>query len=270
MNTRFLHQYGPWAVVTGASDGIGRAFATELASRGFNLVLSARRHSELDHLAESLRSRFGGRYLVVAGDLTERVVVEALLERTRDLDVGLCIPAAGFGTSGELRDANLKTEHNMLHLNCGVVLTLAHAFSRRLAARGRGGLILMSSLLAFQGVPRAAHYAATKAYVQTLGEGLRLELRAHGVNVLLSAPGPIQTGFAARANMQMGFAQPPELVARQSLAALGRTTVRPGWLSKLLEYSMTGLPRWLRSKILAIVMRGMTRHQAVAAMGSQP
>jgi short-subunit dehydrogenase len=129
-----------------------------------------------------------------------------------------------------------------------------------MVARGRGGLVLMSSLLAFQGVPRAANYAATKAYIQSLAEGLRKELAPHGVDVIASAPGPIHSGFARRAGMSMSMGQRPSAVARTTLLALGRrATVRPGWLSKLLELSLAFLPRRGRSWILARVMAGMTR-----------
>lgn len=103
--------------------------------------------------------------------------------------------------------------------------------------------------MAFQGVPRAAHYAATKAYIQSLAEGLHVELAPLGVDVIASAPGPIHSGFAERANMQMGLALQPEEVAPGTLVALGRKmTVRPGWLSKFLETALT-LPRALRVRM---------------------
>ena len=117
----------------------------------------------------------------------------------------------------------------MLDVNCRAMLVMAHHYGKRFVDRGRGGMVLMSSLLAFQGVPKAAHYAATKAYVQSLAEGLRLELGPHGVDVVASAPGPVRSGFAERADMVMGTAVTPETVARGTLAALGSAgTVRPG------------------------------------------
>ena len=121
----------------------------------------------------------------------------------------------------------------------------------------------MSSLLAWQGVPRAANYAATKAYVQPLAEGLRIELGPVGVDVVACAPGPIASGFADRAGMVMSGAAPARVVAQETLAALGRWgTVRPGLLSKLLEWSLAFLPRWGRVRMLALVMGGMTKHRS--------
>jgi short-subunit dehydrogenase len=118
----------------------------------------------------------------------------------------------------------------------------------------------MSSIVGFQGTPNAAHYAATKAYVQTLAEALHVELAPLGVDVLASAPGPTASGFAARARMQMRVALEPEDVARSTLEALGRTsTVLPGALSKLLAYSLVQLPQWARVRIMGRVMDGMTR-----------
>ncbi len=258
----FRDRYGPWAVVTGASDGIGREFARELAARKFDLVLVARRGAVLQALAGELSAEHGVNCRLIAADLATAEGKRALIESTATLDVGLYIAAAGFGTSGEFIDAHLGEEQQMLAVNCAAVLEQSWHFARRFVARGRGGLVLMSSLLAFQGTPRAANYAATKAYIQTLAEGLRVELKPHGVDVIASAPGPIHSGFAARANMQMSMALAPVAVARTTLDALGhRATVRPGWLSKLLELSLAPLPRQSRVAILAKVMAGMTAHQ---------
>jgi short-subunit dehydrogenase len=120
----------------------------------------------------------------------------------------------------------------------------------------------MSSLVAFQGVPKAATYAATKAFVQTFAEGLRAELETHGVDVLASAPGPVRSGFEARADMKMSVALSPPVVARATIEALGRKgTVRPGFLSKGLEASLAPLPRRARVRMMGMVMGGMTKHQ---------
>jgi short-subunit dehydrogenase len=226
-------------VVTGASDGIGRAFADHLGDRGFSLVLVARRATVLEAVAQELARRHGARPITVAADLGTTAGRAALRAATADLDVGLLIAAAGFGTSGALVEASLADEEAMLAVNCGAVLAQIHDFGSRFAARGRGGLVLLSSIVAFQGVPRAAHYAATKAYVQTLAEGLARELQPRGVDVLACAPGPVRSGFAARARMELGATVAPETVAREAMATLGRrTTVHPRGLSKVLVGSL--------------------------------
>ncbi|MEM9291088.1 MAG: SDR family oxidoreductase [Acidobacteriota bacterium] len=259
---RFTARYGPWAVITGASDGIGREIARSAAARGSNVVLVARRQDRLEALAQELQSTHDVEARVIAVDLTETSGVERVLRETGGLDVGLLAAGAGFGTSGPFVDVPLEDERTMLELNCGAVLSLTHHFARRFVDRGRGGIVLLSSIVAFQGVPRAAHYAATKAWVQTLAEGLRRELAPSGVDVVASAPGPVASGFAERANMQIGAALKPELVGAATLDALGRsTTVRPGWLSKLLGYSLATLPRFGRTLVMSAVMGGMTKHQ---------
>jgi len=258
-----LRRYGPWAVVTGASDGIGRAFANRLAGQGINLVLVARREEVLTALANELSREHGVETMVAAADLRERRSVDALIARTESLDVGLLVAAAGFGGSGRFIDAELETELDMIDVNCRAVAALSHHFGARFARQRRGGIILLSSIVAFQGVARAANYAATKAYVQSLAEGLRVELSPFGVEVLASAPGPVRSGFASRAQMIMGTAVEPETVARRSLAALGKTgTTRPGFLSKLLGWSLALLPRGMRVRVMSTIMGGMTSHRS--------
>lgn len=261
----WLARYGPWAVVTGASDGIGRAFAKQLAARGAHVILVARRAEVLEQLAATLRAEHGVQVQVVACDLGTAHGVQQVVDATAAIDVGLVVNAAGFGTSGPLSSSNLAAELSMIDVNCRAVCALSHAFSARLAQRGRGGLVLLSSLLAFQGVPRAANYAATKAWVQTFAEGLGRELAPAGVDVVACAPGPVQSSFADRAHMVMGRADSPDDVARGTLSSLsGGGTVRPGFLAKFLEASLSFLPRWGRVRALGVVMAGMTRHQDAA------
>ncbi|MEM1248181.1 MAG: SDR family oxidoreductase [Acidobacteriota bacterium] len=258
-----LDDYGPWALVTGASEGIGKALARELAAQGLSLVLVARRGERLQELANELRRDRRVETLVLALDLARPEAIVELDEATRSLDVGLVVAAAGFGSSGSFLDSELDNEIDMLNVNCRAALEMSHVFGQRLRERGRGGLILMSSLLAFQGVPRASNYAATKAYIQSLAEALHIELAPHGVDVVASAPGPVRSGFAERADMTMSMTSSPEAVAKGTLRALGRrTTVRPGALSKALEWSLKTLPRPGRVRILQQVMRGMTQESA--------
>lgn len=249
---------GPVALVTGASDGIGEAFARELAARGIDLALVARRRARLDVLASELTAAHGTSAHVLAADLGRTDEVERVISETRHLDIGLLVAAAGFGTSGAFLDSPIEAELEMVDVNCRAVVALTHAIGRRLVARGRGGIVLFSSIVAFQGVPRQAGYAATKAFIQSFAEGLRTELRSSGVDVLSVAPGPVASGFAARANMRMGATDSSSAVAAATLAALGRrTTVSPGRLGKVLGYSLSALPRWGRVRVMTEIMKGM-------------
>lgn len=257
---RRLHsRYGAWAVVTGASSGIGKEMALQLAEARLNLVLVARSQDLLEAMATDLGDRYGIDTRVVRLDLAVETGVDTLGAITQDLDVGLLVVAAGFGTSGLFIDSHLDQEMAMLNVNCRALLGLSWYFGQRFAKRGRGGMVLMSSIVGFQGMPFAAHYAATKAYVQTLAEALYVELAPMGVDVIASAPGPTKSGFADRAGMKMGKVLAPGDVAQATLEALGRkSTVLPGLLSKLLTYSLVPLPRWARVRIMGSVMESMT------------
>ena len=260
----YLKKYGPWALVTGASDGIGNELAKELAAIGFNLVIVARRESLLQEQAEKLIKKYGVDVIPFSADLSKSDDIELINRKTEKIDIGLFIASAGFGTSGNFINSSINNELNMIDVNCRALAQQSHEFARRFVKRGRGGIILLSSILAFQGVPRSANYSATKAYVQTLVEGLYSELKPLKVDVLAAAPGPVKTGFANRSDMNTSMAQNPQTVARATLKALGmKRTVIPGWLSKLLGYSLATSPRWGRIKILTQVMKDMTKHQAI-------
>lgn len=253
-----LQRFGPWAVITGASDGIGRAVAVEAAAGGLNLVLVARRAGPLDALAADLQRCHGIRCQVVPLDLGRPDAMPRLAAATADLEVGLLVAAAGFGSAGPLLEQSPDGEVEMVAVNCTAVLEQCLHFGARMAPRRRGGVVLLSSVVAFHGTPWSANYAASKAYVQSLAEGLRREWAGHGVDVIACAPGPVASGFAQRAGMTMAQSVRPEVVARQTLAALGRQgTVRPGALSKLLGWSLAAAPRPLRVAIMGRIMRGM-------------
>lgn len=258
-------RYGPWALITGASDGIGRAMAHEAAERGLNLVLVARRADRLRDTARDLSDRFGTQSRIISGDLADPNFVALLIGETASLDIGLFVPAAGFGTAGALIDIDPANDIAMVDVNCRAVLQLTHAFARRMATRGSGGIIFFSSIVAFQGTAHAANYAATKGYIQLLAEGLRRELKLLGIDVLACAPGPVATGFAARSNLRMGRAENPLVVARETMQALGQQAiVRPGPLAKLLTYALATLPRGPRGAIMSSIMGGMTSHHQQA------
>ena len=256
---RLRDKYGPWAVVTGASSGIGRYIALQLAEAGINLVLVARRRGPMEEIAGASPAETR----IIEADLGRDEEIERVLAETGKLDVGMLVASAGFGTSGAFIESPLRAELDMLQVNCRALVTMTHHFARRFTKRGRGGLVLLSSLVGFQGVPFAAHYAATKAYVQSLAEGLHVELAPLGVDVLAAAPGPTHSGFADRAGMTMGMAIRSEDVARPTLQALGRTaTVMPGLLTKFLMGSLASLPRRGKVRVMGKVMRGMTNHGA--------
>ena len=259
---RLNTKYGEWAIVTGASSGIGLELATLLATAGFNLVINSRHLDKLQEVEKQLKANSNIQIKIVASDVSDKEGIQKIIQATEALNVGLLVVSAGFGTTGNFIDSSLHNEINMLSVNCEALLSLTHYYSQQFVKQKRGGIILMSSMVAFQGTPYAANYAATKAYVQTLAEALAVELKPHNVDVLAAAPGPVESGFSLRANMKMSMSLTPQQICVPILKALGRkTTVLPGLLTKILVYSLRTVPRWGKVKIMAKVMGGMTKHQ---------
>jgi creatinine amidohydrolase len=171
-------RFGPIALITGASDGIGRAFAVELAEHGFDLILVARRDAVLQELALDLGTRFGVNVRAVAVDLSDPGAVPQLMSLTDSTHVGLVVAAAGFGSIGPFLDQDVASEINMVDLNCRSVVELSYGFGQRMAAQKRGGIVLFGSLVGFNGAPLSATYAATKGFVQSFAEGIAAEIGA--------------------------------------------------------------------------------------------
>lgn len=147
----------------------------------------------------------------------------------------------------------------MLQVNVTSLMALTHHFAKKMSQRGHGGIVLIASMLGFHGAPYSANYAATKAYVLSLGEALAVELKTSGVDVLVSSPGPTSTGFAKRASMNLGNTMTAESVAANTLAALGRkSAVLPGGLTKVLRGSLSSLPRYFQIRMIGKIMKGFT------------
>lgn len=260
---RLKTTYGNWALITGATSGIGKELATTLAQAGFNLVITGRRKELLNSLSTEMFDAYQVETIPIPGDLSEKESVASLLKETSHLNIGIVILNAGFGTSGQFIHADIETELNLIDLNCKSVIQMSHHFANKMIEESRkGAIVLLSSMVAFQGVPNAANYAASKAYVQSLGEAMARELKPSGVDVLCAAPGPVASGFSERANMQMGMSLSPEDIATPILKAIGKkTTLLPGFLTKFLVYNLRMLPRWGKVRIMEKVMAGFTQHQ---------
>jgi uncharacterized protein len=234
--------YGGAALITGASSGIGAEFAHQLADAGFDLILVARRQNRLEALSQDLHARTGVRVTVVATDLAAPGAVDDLIERTANLDIGLVVANAGTMVVGAFADNDYLAETATVQLNTVAVMQLTHRYSQRMTRRGRGALILVSSLVGQFAAPYSANYAATKAYVSALGLALHSELKPAGVDVLTLAPGPTDTegmtttdGFdASKLPMPM---MSTTAVVRVALKRLGRRSlVIPGALNRFTDF----------------------------------
>jgi short-subunit dehydrogenase len=254
----FLEKYGPWALVTGASSGIGEQFARVLAEAGFDLVLVARRTERIEKLAEELRGSHGVAVEPRTLDLCEPDFLAPLARACEGKDIGLIVSNAGIGAKGLCHEAQREQLTQVLHANCRAPLLLAHAFVPALIERGRGGLLLTASIEGFVGFPYSAAYAATKAFVTSFGEGLWGELREHGVDVLVLAPGATDTELLPKSGFDprdMAGLMSPERVARLALHRLGRGPLYvPGILNRAFVGFLSLLPRRLA---VLVAGRGM-------------
>jgi uncharacterized protein len=259
----FRSRYGPTAVVAGASEGIGAQFSIQLAERGLDLFLVARRSELLEALAARLSEQHHVRVHCLPLDLASPDAAAVIAKQTQELNVGLFIYNAAFSAIGPFWQKPLEDHLTELDVNCRTPLSLAWAMIPRLVERGRGGLILMSSLSANQGSALISHYAATKAYNRLLAEGLWEELRPLGIDVLACCPGAVSTpnynaSLKTMAN-RMARAMPPEVVVAETLAVLGRQpVVIPGRMNRLAFFVMKRLlPGETAIRLMGSVLRNM-------------
>jgi hypothetical protein len=224
---RFRSRYGPWALVAGGSLGMGAEYSRQIARAGLSVVLVAEAPDPLEPLAQSLAAEHGVETRALVIDLASTDLLAEVTAATADLEIGLLVYNAAHSVVGRFQDVPLAEKLKMIDVNCRGPLVLAHHFGQRMAERGRGGIVLVSSLSGFQGQAMVGTYAATKAFDLVLGETLWEELGEHGVDVLAFCPGATRTpNFLATRPRSGGMLSAPlmdpaETVA-EALAALGR------------------------------------------------
>ncbi len=252
----FLRKYGPWALVAGASEGIGAAFAEEIAARGLPMILLARRVEPLEALAARLRAAHGVEVRTASVDLGAPSLLDDVRRVTAGLDVGLLVYNAAVSLIGPFLEQSLDDKLRALDVNCRGPLILSDELGRAMARRGRGGIILMSSLAGTQGTPYVATYAATKAFNLVLAEGLWDELRERGVDVLACRAGATRTPAFERSKPAPGPApiMDAKPVAAQALSALGK--------------GPSMVPGAFNGAVAFLMQRVMPRRAAVATMGN--
>jgi short-subunit dehydrogenase len=249
-------------LITGASSGIGAAFARKLAKRGRNVLLVARSEDKLIALCNELGRLSGIRAQYVAMNLTEPDAATRLLEETqkRDLEIDMLINNAGFGSMGEFTRLDLARELEMIDLNVKSLVELTYKFLPPMRERRQGTIINVASTAGFQGVPFMATYAATKAFVLSFSEALWEENRRHGIRVLALCPGVTDTNFFATANIDrppMRTVQTAEEVVDAALRGLrrGKSTVISGWANFLTVEAERLFPRSFVTKVAGKALR---------------
>jgi len=243
-----LKRYGNWALVTGASSGIGLEFVRQLASHGMNLVLVARRGDVLAALAQELTREFTVEVKTISRDLSGEDAVEKLFQALSGIEIGLVVMSAGMEATGHFTKVSLDRHIQLERLNIDVPMRMARLFGEAMVIRRRGALIFISSLFGYQGVPIVANYAASKAYILSLGEALNVEMKPHGVDVLVLSPGLTDTDMPAQMPINFGkmpiTKSSPKAVVRVALRSLGKkATVVPGFINKFYAWENRLIPR---------------------------
>jgi hypothetical protein len=248
-------RYGDWALVTGASSGIGAEFARAFACDGVSLVLAARRADKLEQLAQELRGRSGVQVRCVPCDLATAAGVRGLLAAIADLEIAILVNNAGVGYVGRFHEQDPARLDAMVQLNCAAPVALTAALLPKLVARKRGALIFTGSVSGSQPLPLHALYSATKVFDNFLGESLWGELQGTGVDVLSLLPGSTETEFAASADEVPHAGASAADVVRDALDALGhQPSVINGWFNWLrANAGMRLLPR----SVLALLAKGV-------------
>jgi short-subunit dehydrogenase len=252
-----IDRFGPWALVTGASSGIGAEFARQLASAGLNVVLAARRNALLDALGQELQREFSVETRTVVVDLSDTEAAGRLHAAVEDLDVGLVVSNAGTGNPGSFLCEGRDELIRRFRLNALAHLDIAHHFSPRLARRGSGGLILGGAMGAAHGIPFMANDAGSKAFVQSFGESLHRELRRKGVHVTVLVVPPTDTAILSRfgldpATMPMKPMSPRQCVV-EALRAVQRnqSLCLPGTMNRIMSALIpVGVARIMMGKMI--------------------
>jgi len=251
------NKFGPWAVITGASSGIGKGFARQLAADGLNVVLVARRISLLEQLGAELAKEFRIGYRVIEADLSQETAIEKIADATDDLEVGLLVSNAGTGNVSKFFSTEEPEHRYILQLNAISHLSLTHYFGRKMLQRNRGGILLTGAMGAIDGVPYMANEAGTKGYIQSLGKSLHTELKGSGIHITVLITSPTDTPVFGK----LGFTkkntplQPVsvEQCVSEALSALSKNkiTVLPGLKFRIMNaLTPASLSREITGKIM--------------------
>jgi len=258
----FKSKYGPWALVTGASSGIGKEFARQLAQIGMGLVLAARRRERLDQNAQELEGKYGVKVKTVQVDLTDPDFLKTLEQATQGMEIGLLVNNAGAEIHGNFLEQDFEKNNWLVKLNIIAPMQLTHVFGRLMAARGRGGIIFTASTVAYQGTPFFANYSGTKAYILNFGEALNYEMRKKGIDVTVLSPGFTNTEMPTKMAQDMDFSnlpfKPMEVapVVETALSGLGkRASVIPGGMNRFMGFIIKRLfTRAMSTKMFGSMM----------------
>ncbi|MBL4593002.1 MAG: SDR family NAD(P)-dependent oxidoreductase [Flavobacteriales bacterium] len=261
----YYKKYGDYALITGASSGIGKEFAVQLAAKRLNLILVARRKNRLDEVAKELEVKYKIKVRTIELDLLDDKAIDTLVLQTNDLNIGLLIPNAGMEVHGDFVTNDYKAESNVVKLNTLIPMQLAHVFGSKMKTRKKGGIIFISSTFGHQSVPYFANYSASKAYILSIGQALNYELKKFGVDVTVLSPGLTKTEMVDGMK-DINFGKMPIVemkvkpVVKKGIKALGRKQATiPGTRNIFMDLmGKFTTPRWMLTNMFGfLVSRAM-------------
>lgn len=251
-----------YALITGASSGFGVDFADILAKKGKNIIITARRVENLEKVKKNIENKYPVKVIIIPADLSTLSGVKSLIDQTQSYEVDVLINNAGFGVYGFYHESSWEDLNKMIQVDITALSYLTHAFGQRMKKLGRGNILLVGSVAAFQATPTYAAYAACKSYVLSLGEALNHELKVHGVNVTVLNPGITATEFLQVSGQKTTFYQKVFMMQSYPVALTGikamfkkKAFIVPGLANKLTVFLGRFYPRKIQSYFAYLVMK---------------
>lgn len=258
--SKFKEKYGKWALVTGATSGIGKALAYQLAENGVNIILVARKEKELKSEADSLQTKYKVETKIISADLSKEEGIKSIIASSKDLEVGLLILAAGLEVNGAFEKLDIQKELQLIQINISATVHLTHHFIPPMIKRGKGGVLLVSSLSGHMPNPYFANYAGSKSYALNFGASLYGELKPKGIDIAVLSPGLTDTPMIVDNGVDWSktpmTALSPEIVAAAGLNALGNKFLAvPGRKNKMMAAMAKHSPLHVQAKMNEKMMR---------------
>jgi len=252
----FKERYGDWALITGASSGIGEVFSRKIAAAGMNIVLVARRKQRLEKLAQEIADEHDIQTRIVCADLSDEDDTKGVVNAVDDLEIGLLVNNAGILNTGNFLDNKLEDEIQLVNTNCKSYIILTHGLGNKMRERNKGALIFLASLTAVSAISRWGNYAASKGFDLQFAEAIDAELKDYNIDVMALCPGLTRTELVAISKLNDLMTMDADVVVDIALDKLGKTNlVVPGILNKINFFSTRLNPRFINTKIFSAVVK---------------
>lgn len=257
-------KYGEWALVTGASSGIGKAFAEKLAEMGINLILIARRKNLLQEIGMDLNKKHSIEVRIIEADLTDQRKLTDILSFMNNYEIGILVNNAGVGSPGSFLTSPILSDLNMISLNCTAPLVLTKYFANRMKHNNRGAIIFLGSVVGYYPNPSNALYSATKAFDTAFGNSIAYEMKNYNIDVLVVNPGATDTEFKRLSNSKKGpFLRSPEQVVNSTLKKLSRKyNFVDGLFNKCFLLILKFIPNKIKTNLIGKLSGSMINKKA--------